>query len=230
MGTVIEFPADAASRLGSTTDRAPVRGTGTVATPSVVRIDRQTDERGSGPEDMPLGRRRRRRARFLILRIQPMSERPLERFRAKWMPVRVKKTCQIKRGWEPGFHSINAGMAPVMLGRACTFPLLFACPRHYLRLLARGLQRRRFRAHPGGLSQRRHAQLGRPRGRGKHRRASLALPAHRRRATASRSRLSPDRAAAFASRLEERIRRLPADRTAVAADRRRSIAQLTGAR
>ena len=43
-----------------------------------------------------------------------MPERPLERFRAKWMPVRVKKTCQIKR-LEPGFDSINAGMAPATL-------------------------------------------------------------------------------------------------------------------
>jgi hypothetical protein len=39
-----------------------------------------------------------------------MPENPLERFRAKWIPVRAKKTRQIKRP-EPGFDSINAGTA-----------------------------------------------------------------------------------------------------------------------
>ena len=65
MGTVIEFPADAASRLGSTMDRAPVRGMGTVVILPVVRIDRQTDETsgGSGPEEGTAPGRRRRRAR-----------------------------------------------------------------------------------------------------------------------------------------------------------------------
>jgi hypothetical protein len=66
MGTVIEFPADAASRLGSTMDRALDRKMGKVVILPVVRIDRETDETGggSGPEERSAsGRRRRRRAR-----------------------------------------------------------------------------------------------------------------------------------------------------------------------
>ncbi|WP_439924814.1 hypothetical protein [Nitrobacter sp. JJSN] len=66
MGTVIAFPADAASRLGSTMDRSPDRGMGTVVILPVIRIDRETDETsgGSGPEEGTApGRRRRRRAR-----------------------------------------------------------------------------------------------------------------------------------------------------------------------
>jgi hypothetical protein len=66
MGTVIEFPADAASRRpGSAMDIAP-DGMGTVLILPVVRIDRETDETtgGSGPEEGTApGRRRRRRAR-----------------------------------------------------------------------------------------------------------------------------------------------------------------------
>jgi hypothetical protein len=67
MGTVIEFPADAASRrLGSTMDIAPGEEMGTILILPVIRIDRDTDETsgGSGPEEGTApGRRRRRRAR-----------------------------------------------------------------------------------------------------------------------------------------------------------------------
>ena len=54
MGTIIEFPADAASRrLGSTMDGAPREGMGTVLILPVVRIEREPDETsgGSGPEE-----------------------------------------------------------------------------------------------------------------------------------------------------------------------------------
>jgi len=65
MGTIIEFPADAASRRpGSTMDGAPREGMGTVLILPVVRIERQTDETsgGRGPEEGAApGRRRRRR-------------------------------------------------------------------------------------------------------------------------------------------------------------------------
>ncbi|THD60874.1 MAG: hypothetical protein E7813_22290 [Bradyrhizobium sp.] len=65
MGTIIEFPADAASRRpGSTADGAPREGMGTVLILPVVRIERDTGETsgGSGPEEgaAPGGRRRRR--------------------------------------------------------------------------------------------------------------------------------------------------------------------------
>ena len=63
MGTIIEFPADAASRrLGS--DGAPREGMGTILILPVVRIERDSDETsgGSGPEEGTApGRRRRRR-------------------------------------------------------------------------------------------------------------------------------------------------------------------------
>ena len=61
MGTIIEFPADAASRrLGSTIDGAARDGLGTVLILPVVRIDRDGD--GGGPEEGAApGRRRRRR-------------------------------------------------------------------------------------------------------------------------------------------------------------------------
>ena len=55
---------------------------------------------------------------------------------------------------------------------------------------------------------------------GKRRPQAIALPAHRKRTPASRSRLSPDRAAAFAPGLEERVRRLPAAALAMAAEGR----------
>jgi hypothetical protein len=65
MGTIIEFPADAASRrLGSTVDGAPREGMGTVLILPVVRIEREPEETsgGSGPEEGTApGRRRRRR-------------------------------------------------------------------------------------------------------------------------------------------------------------------------
>ena len=65
MGTIIEFPADAASRrLGSTMDGAPREGMGTILILPVVRIEHDDDETsgGSGPEEgaAPGGRRRRR--------------------------------------------------------------------------------------------------------------------------------------------------------------------------
>ena len=65
MGTIIEFPADAASRrLGSTMDGAPRDGLGTVLILPVVRIERPAAETGDGrgPEEGAApGRRRRRR-------------------------------------------------------------------------------------------------------------------------------------------------------------------------
>jgi hypothetical protein len=65
MGSIIEFPADAASRrLGSITDGAPRKGLGTILILPVVRIERGPDETsgGSGPEEGTApGRRRRRR-------------------------------------------------------------------------------------------------------------------------------------------------------------------------
>ena len=65
MGTIIEFPADAASRrLGSTMDGAPREAMGTLLILPVVRIEREGDETdgGSGPEEGTApGRRRRRR-------------------------------------------------------------------------------------------------------------------------------------------------------------------------
>jgi hypothetical protein len=65
MATIIEFPADAASRrLGPTMDGAPREGTGTVLILPVIRIERQPDETsgGSGPQEGTApGRRRRRR-------------------------------------------------------------------------------------------------------------------------------------------------------------------------
>ena len=65
MGTIIEFPAEAASRrLGSTIDGAPREGMGTVLILPVVRIERDADETsdGGGPEEgAAAGGRRRRR-------------------------------------------------------------------------------------------------------------------------------------------------------------------------
>jgi hypothetical protein len=63
MATIIEFPADAASRRqGSTMDGTPREGT--VLILPVVRIEREGDETDgdSGPEEgtAPGGRRRRR--------------------------------------------------------------------------------------------------------------------------------------------------------------------------
>jgi hypothetical protein len=65
MGTVIEFPADAAlRRLGSTVDGATQEGKATVLILPVIRIERQVEETsgGRGPEEGTApGRRRRRR-------------------------------------------------------------------------------------------------------------------------------------------------------------------------
>jgi hypothetical protein len=68
MGTIIEFPADAASRrLGSTVDAArrqgSAQGSATILILPAVRIERQTDETsgGRGPEEGTAPRRRRRR-------------------------------------------------------------------------------------------------------------------------------------------------------------------------
>jgi hypothetical protein len=64
MGTIIEFPADAASRrLGSTMGAAPHDGTATILILPSVRIERDTDETtGGGPEaGTASGGRRRRR-------------------------------------------------------------------------------------------------------------------------------------------------------------------------
>lgn len=64
MGTIIEFPADAASRRrGSTMDGAPREGSATILILPAIRIERNTDETsgGSGPEEGTAPRRRRRR-------------------------------------------------------------------------------------------------------------------------------------------------------------------------
>jgi hypothetical protein len=65
MGTIIEFPADAASRRpGPTMDGAVREGPATVVILPVIRIERHTDKTngGSGPEQgAASGRRRRRR-------------------------------------------------------------------------------------------------------------------------------------------------------------------------
>jgi hypothetical protein len=65
MGTVIEFPADAAARRpGSSADGAADEGPGTVLILPVIRIERQAEESsgGGGPEEGTApGRRRRRR-------------------------------------------------------------------------------------------------------------------------------------------------------------------------
>jgi hypothetical protein len=65
MGTIIAFPADAASRrLGPTMNGEPREDMGTVLILPVVRIERDPDETsgGRGPEEGTApGRRRRRR-------------------------------------------------------------------------------------------------------------------------------------------------------------------------
>jgi hypothetical protein len=65
MGTIIEFPADVASRrLGPTMDGSPREGMGIVMILPVVRIERESDQTsgGRGPEEGAApGRRRRRR-------------------------------------------------------------------------------------------------------------------------------------------------------------------------
>jgi hypothetical protein len=65
MGTIIEFPADAASRrLGITMHGAPDKGMATVLILPVVRIERESGGSSGdrGPEEGKTpGRRRRRR-------------------------------------------------------------------------------------------------------------------------------------------------------------------------
>jgi hypothetical protein len=65
MGTIIDFPADAASRRPDHgMDGAPRDGMGTILILPVIRIDRDADESGDGggPEEGTApGRRRRRR-------------------------------------------------------------------------------------------------------------------------------------------------------------------------
>lgn len=67
MGTIVEFPADAASRrAGPGMEIAPRAGTATILILPVIRIERYADETsgGSGPEEGTApGRRRKRRAR-----------------------------------------------------------------------------------------------------------------------------------------------------------------------
>ena len=63
MGTIIEFPADAALRRpGPAVDGAPREGMGTVVILPVVRIERNTDETsgGGGPEEGAAAPGRRR--------------------------------------------------------------------------------------------------------------------------------------------------------------------------
>jgi hypothetical protein len=66
MGTIIDFPADAAARRLEHMDGAPRDGMGTILILPVIRIDRDADESGDdgGPEageGAAPGRRRRRR-------------------------------------------------------------------------------------------------------------------------------------------------------------------------
>ena len=65
MGTIIEFPADTASRrLGSVMNSTSREGMGTILILPVIRIERDPDETsdGRGPEQGAApGRRRRRR-------------------------------------------------------------------------------------------------------------------------------------------------------------------------
>lgn len=63
MGTIIDFPADAAARrLDHGTDGAPSDGMGTILILPVVRIDRDETGGDSGPQEGTApGRRRRRR-------------------------------------------------------------------------------------------------------------------------------------------------------------------------
>jgi hypothetical protein len=64
MGTIIEFPADAALRRpGSTIDGGPRKDKGTVVILPVIRIERESDATsgGRGPEEGTAPRRRRRR-------------------------------------------------------------------------------------------------------------------------------------------------------------------------
>jgi hypothetical protein len=61
MGTIIEFPADTASRSGTTMDRVSGDGMGKVLILPVIRIERETDgtSGGHGPQEGAAQRRRR---------------------------------------------------------------------------------------------------------------------------------------------------------------------------
>ena len=63
MGTIIEFPKDAASRcLGSSLQGAPEGASGTILILPVIRIEREGTNGDRGPEQGKTpGRRRRRR-------------------------------------------------------------------------------------------------------------------------------------------------------------------------
>ncbi|MGA7804523.1 hypothetical protein [Bradyrhizobium sp.] len=63
MGTIIEFPADAASRRLGSAMTGGYKGTGTVLILPVVRIERDNDgtSGGHGPQEGATTRRRRRR-------------------------------------------------------------------------------------------------------------------------------------------------------------------------
>lgn len=64
MGTIIEFPADAASRRPSATmDGTPREAMGAILILPVIRIEREPDETsgGRGPEEGTAPKRRRRR-------------------------------------------------------------------------------------------------------------------------------------------------------------------------
>jgi hypothetical protein len=64
MGTIINFPADpVARRLVVNVAPAPRDVSAQILILPVVRIERQSDDNGSGPEQGTTGRRRKRRAR-----------------------------------------------------------------------------------------------------------------------------------------------------------------------
>ena len=63
MGTIIEFPADAASRRSDSTMDGARDSVGTILILPVVRIEREADAKrgGTGPEEGTAPHRRRRR-------------------------------------------------------------------------------------------------------------------------------------------------------------------------
>ena len=189
MGTIIEFPADAASRrLGSTMDTAPRQGCATILILPAVRIERHTTKpaAAAGPKKAPL---------------RAAAD-------AAGAPDRTF-SCRIR-------FSDPALTDPIFRRRPDV-----AAARHR----ARRLRRRRFRPHPRRIPSMTTCTAGwaarRPA-------ASACTPSQfqltdNERAVA-RSRLSADRAAAFAAGLEERVRRLQGDRPRHGGRRRCSIA------